>query len=1129
MSQERFTRAELRTIILVVLLGAVGVGVALQYYPIAFPEASIEFKVSRPEIEQRARTFLQQRGFDLTPYRQLILFRYDDTAKTYLERELGLAEANRLMASEINVWRWKVRFFKPPEKEELLVWLDPAGQIVGFEHIIEEKAPGARLEKPQAQSVAEIFLHSRMGLNLDDYAMVEDTLEERPNRLDYRFTWERKDFKAKEATYRISASVHGDQVGKVLPFLKVPEQWERDYRRLRSRNETLQTVANLFYVPLLIAIVFVLIPGIRQRRIMWKPLLWLGGTVGCLFALFIINSLPLQSENFPTATPYWVFVTGTVIIGLVAGLLLALFISILAASGDALYREAAPDKVALPRLFTFSGLRTKEFFTSTLVGYALAAFQLGFVVVFYLVARRFGAWSPAEVPFDNFLSTTLPWIYPLTIGLIAATSEEFAFRLFAIPFLKKYLKSTWLAVLIPAFIWGFLHSNYPQQPAWIRGVEVGLVGVVFGFVLLRFGILATLVSHYTYNAVLISLFLLRSENFYFMLAGGLVMDAALIPLAIAGAFYWQHRRFAAEPELFNAALAAPPPRPVEVPTPVPVAPAPEPTAAVVETVYTPLPGKKLGVAAAAGVFGLVLWWFLPVEQPLDFLRWQKNPQEAEAIADQFLQDKGVNPGEWRRVTSFQRHFQRGSSEYVRRRGGMKQVNELWSSRLALGTASWRVRYFRPLQKEEHLVYIAADGQVARHDHLLDEKAPGADLTQSEAQQRAADYLARTYQLDVSGWKLVESELEKRDNRTDHHLIWEDPKPVVAGAFVRAEVQVRGDEASGYRPFLKVPEEWLRELNKPRIQQIIADASIFLFIIWVLILGARFLPRHTFRWRLYIGLGILLAGVNLLTHLNRFRVFGRNYNTSIPWETYVFHETVSVVLATMGIAFLTVLLALAADLFYASRWSTAALVPSQVPSRFPYYRDAVVVGLAAALFFQGLVNIYNHFEQRFPVPHQRTNPSFGSVLDGYLPGLSAGIDAVLGGLFFLALVAIVVGILKSYFRSPVRRAAVLALVLLFFSLDEAIGVRQFFQRWAFGLLVAALFVLAIRYFFRTNLFAYLVGFTLVFLASDALYYWRQPSPLLHGSAVTALLTASVFLLALMTFLQRSTRQLSPPGS
>ena len=75
-------------------------------------------------------------------------------------------------------------------------------------------------------------------------------------------------------------------------------------------------------------------------------------------------------------------------------------------------------------------------------------------------------------------------------------------------------KSRFLAVVLPAFVWGFLHSNYPQEPAYIRGIEVGLIGIVAGLVMLRWGIWATLIWHYTVDAFLISTSLLRSHGAY---------------------------------------------------------------------------------------------------------------------------------------------------------------------------------------------------------------------------------------------------------------------------------------------------------------------------------------------------------------------------------------------------------------------------------------------------------------------------------------------------------------------------------------------------------------------------------------------------------------------------------------
>jgi len=100
----------------------------------------------------------------------------------------------------------------------------------------------------------------------------------------------------------------------------------------------------------------------------------------------------------------------------------------------------------------------------------------------------------------------------MAIAAMAASAEEFWFRLFAIPLLGRFVRWRWLAIVIPAFVWGFLHATYPQQPGYIRGIEVGLIGVAAGFLMTRFGIVATLVWHYTVDAGLIGSFLLQADG-----------------------------------------------------------------------------------------------------------------------------------------------------------------------------------------------------------------------------------------------------------------------------------------------------------------------------------------------------------------------------------------------------------------------------------------------------------------------------------------------------------------------------------------------------------------------------------------------------------------------------------------
>src|SRR5262249_56148555 len=126
-------------------------------------------------------------------------------------------------------------------------------------------------------------------------------------------------------------------------------------------------------------------------------------------------------------------------------------------------------------------------------------------------------------------------------------------RLFAIPFFTRFTKSRWIAIIVPAFLWGFLHSNYPQEPGYIRGIEVGLIGIVAGLVMLRWGIVATLIWHYTVDASLVGMLLIRSENLYFKVSGIVVGLAAVAPLAVSGISYLLRGRFEPVDDLLNAA------------------------------------------------------------------------------------------------------------------------------------------------------------------------------------------------------------------------------------------------------------------------------------------------------------------------------------------------------------------------------------------------------------------------------------------------------------------------------------------------------------------------------------------------------------------------------------------------
>src|SRR5947208_2643935 len=201
---------------------------------------------------------------------------------------------------------------------------------------------------------------------------------------------------------------------------------------------------------------------------------------------------------------------------------------------------------------TMHGLRTKRFFLGTILGITLTGIFIAYQTGFYIVAYRYGAWSPADVPYSDLLNTKFPWAFVLFGGFFPAVSEEFLFRMFAIPFVHKLARNWVIALIAAGFIWGFGHAAYPQQPFYIRGVEVGIGGVALGIIMLRWGILPTLVWHYSVDAMYSAMLLLRSQSLYFRLSGAASAGIVLLPIVVALIASWRRGGFETEEGLLNA-------------------------------------------------------------------------------------------------------------------------------------------------------------------------------------------------------------------------------------------------------------------------------------------------------------------------------------------------------------------------------------------------------------------------------------------------------------------------------------------------------------------------------------------------------------------------------------------------
>src|SRR5258708_31546380 len=522
----------------------------------------------------------------------------------------------------------------------------------------------------------------------------------------------------------------------------------------------------------------------------------------------------------------------------------ALTVTLVLPGGEPLYRAAKPQFLRLRQAFTWRGLRTKEFFSSIIVGLSLAAVQMGFLVAFYLIANHFGAWAPQELNYEDSVSTVIPWIGGIAIGLLAATSEEFLFRLFAIPLLQKVTKSNVIAVILPAFSWGFLHTAYPNEPPYIRGLEVGLIGIGVGIVFLRWGILATLVWHYTVDASLVGLVLIRSSSPYFRISGLLVGLAVLIPFGIAVYSRLRRGTFEEDQDLLNGAMK---PVPTAGALDAVIAPeipagdvAAEKPVADASRGYHALSTGMTGFLCVCIVVGGFAAWRLKPARLGGYLKLEVEAKQATARAGEILKKRGVEPKNYKTATVFVDVTDATASEYLREKIGVPALNEIYKQRVP--GALWHVRFFRDSQPEEYSVVLRPDATLHSVHHDLPEAAVGASLTKEDALAKAQEFLRMTKNINLSQWTLVEATSEKKPKRLDHKLIWQENLPLdetqtppasnpANHAFERMQLLVVGNEPTSYRTFIKIPDEWKRQREEQSVTR-----TIFNFLPLLLPLG-----------------------------------------------------------------------------------------------------------------------------------------------------------------------------------------------------------------------------------------------------------------------------------------------------
>jgi hypothetical protein len=1021
-----------------------------------FPFTSIDLKMPRSAIGEFSRQWCNRLGYNPAGSVSSTVFDYDDDAKTFLEYELGQDKANELMKSTVPTWYWSTRFCRPFKLEEVNVCLDPIGNLVSVSRSISNDRPLPSLDSAAAKKLATEFITKQAGCSLDSYQCIEDGSVPQSRRTDHYFTFEDTQNDYKGAKLRIYSYISGNTLTEYKRFLFIPENWSRKFEKLRSYNRSLQDLAGIGYVVFSTASFFTFLWAFASGLLRWRFALCLAAIITVVDIVESINSLPTLMHSYATTMSLRGYFFETLVSAGLDALQQLLQVFIIVGAAEALYRRVFPNKIALEKVVTTVGLATKQVVNGLIAGFGMFGIHLGWIILYYLAGKPFGFWSPMEVRNIEGLSSLFPYFSALYIGASAAILEEFTYRVFGLSLLQTLTKRFWLANILQAAAWAFMHSNYPQEPPYARGLELTVVGVLYGAVLRRYGVIACIASHYLFD-VFLGVSPLWSSPLAGMKIGSVcVLVPPLILLAIA--LFLNARRRASESEAValenhNIPVNTPPVRTKEV-------------ASAKAFEYLPLSTSKRNILAALiFVFCMIQFCFY-YGVAGDGAQLTISREQAVAKARDYLTQHHLMPGDRIPVVWLSRDIEYDEMQYIFEKAGLAKARQL--AACPGRPLVWYVRFIHPLDETEYWVTLDSTGRPVSLGLVRPEDAAGDNPSRDWSVDSTTDYLLAEHKEFVP-FHLDSFSSISRKARTDATVVYDVPKFHIAEAPCKVALNTIGNVVCNYNQYWLLPESWKFERSKVTSRQHILGfvcAALWLVLVLIALWWIIVLARHEYlNWKAALLLALAGGILTVPQALNDLPELFVNYDTQLPLVSYFTQEGSRELLAIFSsMAALGGLLLFGLASFhrlfpthsFASIMHTGLISNNSKERRdkFNFWLDAVLVGYAAGIGLRAIVIVLSYIHSLIsPTVSVSSLDSFCELANVNSCSFGTVLDGIIRGTQFLLSTGLMAAFCAKYLRSFWRYAAVVLVISLISPLTEKYW--QDYLLWAIDYIVIGL--------------------------------------------------------------------------
>jgi len=884
---------------------------SLKYFSKAMPIVNIDIKMDRTQALEQASKLAQKFGWGPKEYKQATSFKVDQATKVFVELDCdGQKAFVQMMKDKLYMpYQWGIRHFKPFEQNETYIQFTHEGKPYGFREVISENTPGAALDPQKAQEIAEKEAKTNWKINFDVYKLVEPSKEITPSkRVDHTFVYERKNRTIGKGFYRLKLVVSGDKLTELNHFVKIPESFLDKYKEMRAANNLIAYIASflLMLLYLLGGCVVGLFFLAKKRYVTWKTPVIVGSIIALLFFVNKINVIPSVWMGYNTVSSPQNFMFSYLISSFMFFLSKLFLFALSFMAAESLTRKAFGNHIQFWKLWSKKNASSTAVAGRTVGGYLLAPFLLAYVVATYLFTTKvLGWWMPSsELVNPNILSHYFPWLSSFTLSLGAGFWEECLFR--AVPLScaaligKRYGKKHWwiaFAFVLQAVIFGAAHANYPAQPAYARLVELILPSFMFAGVYLSFGLLPSIITHFFYDLILMSLPLFVSSSAHAWVNQTIVIALGLIPLIIVLIARLRSGTWSTiTTDTLNKSWE-PPEKVVKEEKPQ----------IIIQKQFSLTPLATI-LFTIAGLLGTAAWVsFTPFGH--NAKSFSISQQKAVTLAKKELQKMGIPIDKTWTVLpilagkidfTYKKKYSaikapkpsRKPSRLFQHRFIWQQDKNLYKKLLGnyLNEPQWLVRFVkfsgkRDQRAEEYVACLNTDKKLYRLYHKVPEDRKDSRLSQNEARVIAHGHLVQNFKLNPKELQEIGAKAKKLKNRTNWKFIYANKKtfPLKQGQ-ARIVIKIDGNDVSDAYRYIHVPETWVRHekntMSKRSILMTICLLLTLFIIILTIILSGKLISGFSKKYAIigfitYFACSMLIAAnshLQLITHFDPIKPF-----------------------------------------------------------------------------------------------------------------------------------------------------------------------------------------------------------------------------------------------------------------